>query len=562
MRRTQPTPSAHALPTTARQRCVPWLLTAATALLTVAPSFWDALWPLAWVALLPLLLALREASPGRALLLGWWAETLMYWVGFYWLIGTMVRFGSLTVPMSVLCFAIIGLGNSVRLGLFAWWLRRTARADSPWWRGLLLPACGYVALDYLFPRVFPWYLGFLQRPALPFIQIADVTGVHGITFVLVMGSTVGAAWVPHPAQPGSRTRRLMGLGLVGVLLLQGGYGLWRMRQITAAMQHASPLRLALIQPNIGMDEKRAGLAREAQLEAQLALSVATLDQYPDLIIWPESMYPFEVPEHLPQLPWPHLPQAQHTHWLIGALTSAGRGSARQVFNAALLLAPDERILGRYAKQQLLAFGEYIPLQRFLPFLRHLSPTIGNLTPGAGGIVTLPNGVGIGPLICYEDIVPALGRQAVRQGAQVLVNLTNDVWFGATRAPYQHRALAALRAVENRVYLVRVTNTGLTSIFDALGQERATLPLFQADALVQTIQPLRLPTVYTRFGDWFAQLCSALALLLALGAWRRQVPTAAAVDVARWPGAWRRRWAGAVHALVCALAAAAAGAFCA
>jgi apolipoprotein N-acyltransferase len=155
------------------------------------------------------------------------------------------------------------------------------------------------------------------------------------------------------------------------------------------------------------------------------------------------------------------------------------------------------------------------LQHYLPFLRHISPTIGNLTPGAGGVVTLPNGVSLGPLICYEDIIPHLARQAVRQGAQVLVNLTNDVWFGATRAPYQHRALAAFRAVENRVYLVRVTNTGLTSIIDALGRERAALPIFQADTLVHTIQPLRIPSLYTRFGDWFAQLCSAVALLLPL-----------------------------------------------
>jgi apolipoprotein N-acyltransferase len=303
-----------------------------------------------------------------------------------------------------------------------------------------------------------------------------------------------------------------------------------MRQITAVVPRAPSLRLALIQPNIGMEEKRLGLARDTQLEAQLALTVATLDQHPDLVIWPESMYPFEVPEHLTQLPSLSLRQAQHTHWLIGALTSTGEGAARQVFNAALLLAPDGHILGRYAKQQLLAFGEYLPLQRFLPFVRALSPAIGNLTPGAGGIVTLPNGVGIGPLICYEDILPALGRQAVRQGAQVLVNLTNDVWFGHTHAPYQHRALAAFRAIENRVYLVRVTNTGLTSIIDALGREQAVLPLFHAETLVQTVQLLRLPTVYTRFGDWFAQLCCGLAMLLSLWSWCARVRSSPAVSL--------------------------------
>ncbi len=516
MLRSQHAQAAQALPATPRQRCSVFLLASATALLTAVPSLYEALWPLAWVALVPLFVALRAASPKRALLLGWWAETLMYWVGFYWLIGTMVRFGFIPVPLSVCFFAIIGLGNGIRLGFFAWWLRRMERSTHPWWVRLLLPACTYVAFDYLFPRVFPWYLGFLQLPGLLFIQIADVAGVHGVTFVLVVCNTVVAAFVPHPGQPERTVRRLMGLGCAGLLLLQVGYGLWRMPQLTAAMQQASPLRVALIQPDIGMYEKQSGAEREAQLDLQFGLSATTLDQHPDLIIWPESMYPFGLPESMQQLPWPAVPAPHNVHWLIGALTYAGKGPARQVFNSALLLDQDGHILGRYDKQYLLAFGEYIPLQHYLPFLRNISPTIGNLTPGTGGIVTLPNGVGLGPLICYEDIVPDLARQAVRQGAQVLVNLTNDVWFGATRAPYQHRALAAFRAVENRVYLVRVTNTGLTSIIDALGREQAALPIFQADTLVHTIQPLRLASLYTRFGDWFAQLCSAVALLLLLG----------------------------------------------
>ena len=489
------------------ERVAPFLLASTTALLTAAPSFWEFLWPLTWVALVPLFLALRDASPRRALLLGWWAETLMYWVGFYWLIGTMVEFGLIAVPLSVMFFALIGLGNGIRLGLWAWWLRRTDHPASPWWLRLVLPACTYVAFDYLYPRVFPWYLGCLQLPGLTFIQIADITGVHGVTFILVVGSTVVAAFVPHAVAPGRAMRRRMGLGLLGLLLLQGSYGLWRMQQVTAAMQQAPPMRLALIQPNISIFDKRSGTDRDAQLDLQFGLSAATLEQRPDLIIWPESMYPFGVPEHMQQLPWPSVPGAQTVYWLIGALTYDGQGTVRQIFNSALLLAPDGHILGRYHKQQLLAFGEYIPLQRSLPFLRHISPTIGNLTPGPGGIVTLPNGVGLGPLICYEDIVPDLGRLAVRQGAQVLVNLTNDMWFGPTRAPYQHRALAAFRAVENRVYLVRVTNTGLTSIIDALGREQVALPIFQADALVHTIQPLRLPSLYTRFGDWFAQLAA-------------------------------------------------------
>ncbi|MGE3538099.1 MAG: apolipoprotein N-acyltransferase [Candidatus Tectimicrobiota bacterium] len=521
MKRTQPA-SRSAVPSLSLlQRVRPWLLASTTALLLVASSFWAVLWPLTWVALVPLWLALRTATARQALFLGWWTESLAYWLGFYWLVGTMVRFGFIPVPLSVLFLGIIGLGNGVRFGLLSWWLQRTTAPTHSWISRLVLPACTYVACDYLWPRVFPWYLGTLQLPALSFIQIADVTGVHGITFSIVVCSTVLAAWLRSGAMPAERGRAGMVLALAGLLLVQWGYGQWRLPQIETAMQQAQPLRVALVQPNIGMYEKRGGIDREAQLDLQLALSYATLAQQPALVIWPESMYPFGVPEQMQQLPWPQAPAGPPLHWLIGALTYAGQGTARQVYNSVLLLGPEGHILGRYAKQQLLAFGEYIPLQQYLPFLRNISPTIGNLTAGTGGIVRLPNGVGLGPLVCYEDIVPHLARQAVQQGAQVLVNLTNDIWFGDTAAPYQHRTLAAFRAIENRVYLVRVTNTGLTSIIDAVGREQSVLPLFQAEARVQTIQPLRVPTLYTRFGDWFAQLCSLIAFLVPLGRWYRQ-----------------------------------------
>jgi apolipoprotein N-acyltransferase len=285
------------------------------------------------------------------------------------------------------------------------------------------------------------------------------------------------------------------------------------------MQQAPPLRLALIQPNIGIDEKGDAASSQAHLRLQIDMSLATLPQQPDLIIWPESSYPTAVSGQAQRLSLPPLPARPHaTHWLLGALTVAGRGEARQVFNSALLVGPDARVLGRYDKQQLLAFGEYIPWQRYLPFLRHISPAIGDLTAGTGGVVTLPSGLSIGPLICYEDILPGLGRRAARQGAALLVNLTNDAWFGPTRAPYLHRLLAAFRAVENRLYLVRVTNTGLTSVIDPLGREPAAVPIYQPHTLVHTVQPLHLQTVYRRFGDWFAQLCSLAALCLLVWRW--------------------------------------------
>ncbi len=494
------------------------LLTAASAVLIALPSFVSIAWPLTWFALVPFFLALRHASPKRAFLLGWLLETLAIWIGFYWLINTMVEFGYIPLPLSVLFFGVIGAGNGVRLGCFAWWTRRATMDTAPWWYHMLLPACVYVAFDYLFPRVFPWYLGTLQWTAGPLVQIADITGVHGVTFLLLACNIVLTAYAPQAPPALRQARHRMGIAFALLLVLNLGYGLWRTQQVTMAMAQAQTLRLALIQSNIGINEKGFAGYRRRHLRKQVALSKDTLGKQPDLVIWPETMYPYTVSTTAERLSFPKMAAHHTTYWLLGALMRNRNSETRQVFNSALLMSPDRRIVGRYDKQQLLAFGEYIPLQRYLPFLRNISPTIGNLTPGAGGVITLPNGTAFGPLICYEDILPTLSRKAVRQGASFLVNLTNNAWFGRTSAPYQHRMLAAFRAIENHVYLVRVTNTGLTSLIDPLGREVAPLPIYRDETRVQPIQLLRLETVYTRWGDWFAQLCSGAALLLPLGFW--------------------------------------------
>lgn len=498
------------------------LVTLSACLVSSAGLFDKLLWPLGWVALVPLFLALRNASPGRAFVLGWWTESVITWMGFYWLVGTMVRYGFISLPVSLLFFAIIGFGYGVRLGIFAWWLRFAALPAAPWWYRLVLPACAYVALDYLFPRIFPWYLGVLQYPAKPLIQIADVTGIHGVTFLLVACSTVVATCVSRQDDLRRGSRSLMS-GVVGVLLLaNAGYGLWRISQIEHAMQQAPSLRVALVQPNIGVQQKSSRGHRQQYLHMQVEMSRTTLSEHPDLIVWPETSYPFPVPIQAQRLALPPMPVGRQTYWLVGALTYDLQSQKRHIFNSALLVSPDGRIVGRYDKRKLLAFGEYIPMQQYFPFLRNLiSPTIGNLTAGNGGLVTLPGDIAIGNLICYEDILPSLGRQAVRQGAQLLVNLTNDAWFGRTHAPYLHYTLAAFRAVENRVYLVRVTNAGLTSIIDPLGRQQASLPIYQRTTLVDTVRILRLSTLYTRFGDWFAWLCSLTAVLMPLVCWQRQ-----------------------------------------
>ena len=493
------------------------LLASLAGVLTVSPMLYEPLWPLAWAGLLPLFVALHGVSAARAFALGWWTETLMYGLGTYWLVNTMVDFGHIPLPLSILFFVIVATANGVRMGIFAWWMRRMQSRESPWWYRLLLPACAFVALDFAFPRVFPWYLGFLQYPALPLIQVADLTGVHGVSFILVLCSVGGAVFVAARQSPAGAGRYRMAAAVGGVLLLQVGYGLWRMPQVAEAVQQADSLRVALVQPNLGIDENRNGPKRREHLRLLADMSAAALTQNPDLVIWPESAYPYALTT---QEPFLYLPEGvtNDAPWLIGGMAYEGSEDTRRLFNSTWLVAPGQQVIGRYDKHVLLAFGEYVPMQRYLPFLGRISPAIGNFTPGEGPrLLTLPGGVSIGPLICYEDIMPPPARLAARQGAQVLVNLTNDMWFGPTRAPYQHRNAAAFRAVENRRTLVRVTNTGVTSIIDALGREQAALPIYQRGTLVDDVAALRMPTVYQRFGDWFAWLCCGAAV--GLPGWR-------------------------------------------
>ena len=487
------------------------LLASLAALLTASPGLYEPSWPLAWVGLLPLFVALRGVSPARAFALGWWAETLMYGLGFYWLVNTMVDFGHIPLPLSLVFFVIVAVANGVRMGLFAWWVRFMQTSGSPWWVRLLLPACAYVALDFAFPRVFPWYLGFLQYPALPLIQVADLTGIHGVSFILVLCSAGGAAFVGARRSPESAGRYRMAAAVACVLLLQVGYGLWRLPQVADAMQRAENLRVALVQPNLGIDENRDGPKHQEHLRLLADMSAATLTRKPDLVIWPESAYPYALSSREQVL---YLPKetTNDVPWLVGGTAYEDRDDGRRLFNSIWLVAPGQRVIGRYDKHVLLAFGEYVPMQRYLPFLGRISPAIGNFAPGEGPrILALPSGVSIGPLICYEDFLPQPSRLLVRQGARVLVNLTNDMWFGPTRAPFQHRNGAAFRAVENRRALVRVTNTGVTSIIDATGREQAALPIYQRGTLVDDVAALQMSTVYQRFGDWFAWLCCVAAV---------------------------------------------------
>ena len=244
-----------------------------------------------------------------------------------------------------------------------------------------------------------------------------------------------------------------------------------------------------------------------------------------LVIWPESAVDAWLPENLKEVPKELFPEGHPgTSFLVFGARSFRKEPAAagpSVFNSAFLVNGQGSVLGRYHKQVLLAFGEYIPFSAVLSKLPGMPPIGGGFTSGVGPrTLDISPTIKLAPLICYEDLMPRLARRFVAEsGANLLVNLTNDAWFGNTAAPWQHARLAKWRAIETRRTLVRATNTGVTTVINPRGEILASLPVFSSGVLTVDVPLMEGQTLYVRFGDWFAWMTTLAALIVIILRWR-------------------------------------------
>ncbi len=480
--------------------------------LLIAPFLWDGLFFTAWFALVPLLLVIEGKSRMRAAGLSLVAGFVAHLLGIYWLVNTMVRFGELPFVSSVGLYLVICLGFGfmfVPFGVMFAWVGR--RCGSGTLRQAVFIASLFTASEYLFPHVFPWRLGYSQIALLPVVQIADLTGAYGVSFLLALANATVYQLI-RMRQRAEALRWPTAALTVTLLSVSVVYGFWRLAGVRAEVEAAPVVRVALLQPNVGFTEKYDERFANQQHERLLSLTRSAVDQRADFIIWPESSYRNLI--RVEQERISVIVAAPPTTYLyIGANTYSDQQGRTEDFNSALLLSPNGEILGRYDKHVLFPFGEYVPFGEVFPFLKGIAAGIGDLTHGYGPIVQeIPGGLMVGPLICYEDVLPSLSRNAVRAGARMLVNITNDVWFGDTIAPHQHYTLSRFRAIENRVPLVRATNTGLTSVTFPTGELVSAADTFVETVLIQDIPVLDSRTLYTTYGDIFAMLCVILAVV--------------------------------------------------
>jgi apolipoprotein N-acyltransferase len=495
------------------------------------------IWPLAWIAMVPSLWVIdRAPTLRRALVLGWVTGVVANLGGFYWITGLLTRFGDFPLPLAALGTTVLAAYQAVVFLLFAL-VVRAIRATAERRRGAPLPMAlvaplVMVTFELLVPFIFPWYLAITQAWVLPVIQIAELTGPLGVTALLlaVNGAIYDAVSMTRRGAP-VRRALLPAAGAAAILAASLGFGFARIAQVESARQDAPSLAVGVVQGNISFDEK--GLERHDLAAGQLRdlqrMSAELEDRGAELILWSESAYPYRVSRRAEgDFPEDHIARIRRgfdAPLILGAVTD-DRAESPYPYNSALLLEPDGRFTARFDKIFLLLFGEHIPFLERFEWIERFAPDASSHFRRGEEIVTFPfehEGAHyrLGPLICYEDILTSFGRELGSHRPHLLVNLTNDAWFGDSAAPWQHMALSVFRAVEIRTDLVRSVNTGVSAYIDATGRVSAETYVVDpaidprgVDGLVRDVALLEGGhTFYVRFGDLFGYLCAAATLFL-------------------------------------------------
>ncbi|MFQ5466355.1 MAG: apolipoprotein N-acyltransferase [Thermodesulfobacteriota bacterium] len=477
---------------------------------------------LAWVALVPLLAAL-DGQPWRQGALSAFVFGFVYFLGtVYWVVNSMFFYGgislTLSVPIMLLLVAFLALYPAA-FGLFLALVGRGGRVA-----GLLAAPTAWTALELLRSHMFtgfPWALvGYTQARVLPVIQIADVFGVWGVSFLVVAVNAVLALWLRR-LLAGRRGAAPVGeaVAVAVMLTLTIAYGFMRIGEVDERAGGWEGLTVGVAQGSIDQSVKWDPSRRAETIGIYSDLSRRAASEGAGLIVWPETAVPFYLgaePEDSRRVE--DAARTAGAYILTGSpsFSFPEKGSAPEFFNSAYLLDPGGTATGRYDKVHLVPFGEYVPMRKVLFFISKLTEGVGDFTPGPGPIPITFRDSGLGVLICYESIFPELARRYAARGAGLLVVITNDAWFGRTSAPYQHFEMAVMRAVENRTYLVRAANTGISGVIDPAGRVKRETSLFERTVFTERVALRGGPvSVYTAWGDVFAYLCLVFSGALVL-----------------------------------------------
>ena len=516
------------------------------------------LYGLAWVAVAPLLVAIlraREseslhldgeerllpATPWQGFMLGYGCGVLWIAGSFYWIFDTMRQYGGLPVPAAMLALILFCLYIGLYHGLFGLLLALVARSASAGSRpadsgvsirrALAAAPFLWVAVELARSRTspVPWeLLGYSQTTNFGLTRIATFTGVYGLSFEIALVNSVFAAALLAPKE---RRKWLLAAACGAAVILQAG-------QWLAPSRVTADRTAILVQPNIPVQDGGAWTKEYFQntlrdlaatsLHPEGEPAVETGLRHYDLIVWPESPSPFYTNDPLFRDAVSELARQSRTWVVAGAVginsATHNGGESSQIYNSAALVNPQGEWVGRYDKVHLVPFGEYLPFPRLFAFAGGLTKEVGEFQRGSSRMPLVAGNERFGLFICYESIFPDEVRQFPLEGAQVLVNISNDGWYGDSGAWKEHLRETQMRAIENNRWLLLATNTGISASIDPYGRIVASTPRKVRTALAAPYALTAGTTFYTRHGDWFAYLCaiiSAGALLARYGVRNRE-----------------------------------------
>lgn len=437
------------------------------------------------------------------------AGVLSHAIAFYWLFYTIRDFGRFSSLLAGLIFLLFVFSHAVQFPFIAVLAHNFPRRMTQ--AGLALPAAIFTT-ELLFPRIFPWAFGHTQLGFTSFAQIADLGGVPLLGFLMF--------WIATTCEQALTQRKitkslLVSLTMLVLALFYGSSRVDSLREVNSPTQV-----IAVAQANISTEDKH-DVRMVITNENRYAELTEPYKNQNTLVVWPESVIQRWIATTIGDASRDPLLQRFRgtTPLLVGGLTYASR---LHRYNSAIAVMADGTIPEPYHKQVLMPFGEYIPFTSTFPFLREMAAHIGGFTPGEDvKIFTyptlaqegVPDGLLVSPLICYEDMIPHLTRKAVHNGAHVLINITNDAWFGNTVALYQHHLIAAFRTIETRRPLVRSTNTGFTSVISPLGEVMDSLPPYTEGTLEVKVPLLSEQSIWVRYPIEEGMVYSAWTLLL-------------------------------------------------
>ena len=467
---------------------------------------------IAWISMVPLFIALRGiTSLRKAFFLGFIAGFVAHIGIIYWITYVVVHYGYLPVYLGIAIMFLLAAYLSLYIGLFA--------AGSVYLKRKLplvvfAPAL-WIGLEYLKSNLFtgfPWEnLGYSQHANIIMIQITDLTGVYGLSFLIMLLNVAVYEVMTE------KSRRAFATAASVILLWAAvyAYGVYRINQISTLLKNAPSMHVSLIQGNIDQSIKWNKNYQDETIQIYEALTLGKPTEKSGLTVWPETAVPFNYQEENDLHHRIRNLSIKTQNWLIfGSMSYMSDTRKRDYFNSAYLLSPQGDIRGKYDKVHLVPYGEYVPLRKWFPFISSLAAGIGDFKEGRGFNPISMGDKKIGILICYEGILSEAGRMYKNKGADLLVNITNDAWFGKTSAPYQHLSMTIFRAVETRLYLVRAANTGISAIVDPTGKIAGQTRLFEKAQMSGDVRFISLPTIYTLWGDWLVFLSfAAVAIFL-------------------------------------------------